>query len=288
MHVTSRCQGQRHSRRRSFAAMLMLALAGTGGLAQAAGFDEKLKEPMMTNAAQTHALAKEFGSKYREVRAATPSQVITNASLAREKFDLKWQVEKAIDQRKPIDEFAELGFESIGNESYKVNLNEHPEWDDLPGGMIAFLTGPNLDPLTQILAEKGFRSEDVATLKDYLRTHDPKIASKTAALPIALAFARTVRKFDTAKRPVPDSLVLSYVYQRARAVSESDRLWAAELLKQFDAQRARVLLSAFTELETTGEWHPTDPALVIASQLNAVRLPNFDELAKAEAKGVAQ
>src|SRR4051812_35595200 len=287
MHVTSPCRGRRHSGRRSFAAVLMLALAGAGGLAHAAGFDETLKAPMMKSVAQTHALAKEFGARYREVRAATPSQVITNASLAREKFDLKSQVEKAIDQRKPIDEFAELGFESIGNGSYKVNLNEHPEWDDLPGGMIAFLTGPNLDPLTQILAEKGFRSEDVATLRNYVSTHDPKIASKSVALPIALGFARTVRKFDMAKRPVPDSLVLSYVYQRARAVSESDRLWAAELLKQFDAQRARVLLSAFTELEITGEWHPTDPALVIASQLNAVRLPNFDELAKAEAEGVA-
>jgi hypothetical protein len=288
MHVTSPCQRRRHSRRRSLAAVLMLALAGAGGLAQAAGFDENLRAPMMKSVAQSHALAKEFGARYREVRAATPSQVITNASLAREKFDLKWQVEKAIDERKPIDAFAELGFESIGNGSYKVNLNEHPEWDDLPSGMVAFLTGPNLDPLTQILVQKGFRPEDVAALKDYVRTHDPKIASKSVALPISLTFAKMVRKFDKAKRPVPDLLVLSYVYQRSRAVSESDRMWAAELLKQFDAQRARAFLSAFTELEISGEWHPTNPALVIASQLNAVRLPDFDELAKAEAKGVAQ
>jgi hypothetical protein len=287
MHVTSPCQGWRHSRRRSLAAVLMLALAGTGGLAQAAGFDEKLKAPMMTSAAQTHAIAKEFGARYRAVRAATPSQVITNASLAREKFDLKWQVEKAIDQRKPIEEFSELGFESTGNGSYKVKLNEHPEWDDLPSGIISILTGPNLDPLVQALAQNGFRPEDVAAIKEYIRTHDPKIASKSAALPIALAFAKTVRKFDKAKRPVPDALVLSYVYQSSRASSESNRLWAAELLRQFDAQRARVLLSTFMEFEITGFWSPTDPALVIASQLNAVRLPNFDELAKTEAKGVA-
>jgi hypothetical protein len=41
------------------------------------------------------------------------------------------------------------------------------------------------------------------------------------------------------------------------------------------------------EFEVTGEWHPTDPALVIADQLSTVRLANFEELAKAEAKGVA-
>jgi hypothetical protein len=288
MHVTSTCHGRRHSMRRPLAAVLMLALAGAGGLAQAAEFDEKVKAPMMKSVAQTHVLAKEFGTRYREVRAATPSEVISNASLAREKFDLKWQVEKAIDQRKPIHELADLGFESTGGGSYKVNLNEHPEWDDLPSGMVAILTGPNLDPLTQALAVKGFRPEDAAALKDYVRTHDPKIASKSVALPIALTFARTVRKLDKAGRPVPDALVLSYVYQGSRAVSESDRLWAAELLKRFDAQRARILLSTFMEFEITGQWHPTDPALVIASQLNAVRLPNFEELAKAEAKGVAQ
>jgi hypothetical protein len=287
MHVTSSRQGRRHSKRRPFAAVLMLALAGAGGLAHAAGFDEKLKAPMMKSAAQTHAQAKEFGARFREVRAATPSQVVTNAALAREGFDLRWQVEHAIDERQPLENFAELGFESLGNGSYKVNLNEHPEWGDLPSGMVSILSGPNLDPLADALGQVGFRPEDISTLKNYVRARNPRLASKSATLPVALAFAKAVRKFDRARRPVPDALVLSYVYQTSRAISESDRLWAAELLKQFDAQRARVLLSTFMEFPATGEWHPTDPDRVIASQLAAVRLPNFDELARAEAKGVA-
>jgi|KBSSwiStaDraftv2_1062776.scaffolds.fasta_scaffold239505_2 hypothetical protein len=287
MHVTSPCRGRRSSKRRSFAAVLMLAVAGTGGLAHGAGFDEKVKAPRMMSASQTYAQAKEFGARYREIRAATPSQVITNASLAREKFDLKWQVEHAIDERKPPENLAELGFESLGNGAYKANLNEHPEWGDLAAAMVDILTGPNLKPLAQALTQIGFRPEDVTTLTDYVATHDPHAASKAASLPVALGFAATVRKFDKAKRPVPDALVLGYVYQTSRAVGESHRLWAAELLKQFDAQRSRVLLSTFMEFPATGEWHPTDPALVVASQLNTVRLPNFDELAKAEAKGVA-
>ena len=287
MQVTSSCQCRRRSMRRSLAAVLMLAVAGGGALAQAAGFDEKLKAPMMRDAAKTAAQAREFGARFREIRAATPSQVVTNATLAREKFDFRWQVENAIDQRKPIPEFEELGFESIGNGSYKVNLNEHPEWDDVPRGLITNLAAENLEPLTQVLVERGFRPEDVTVLKNYVMSHNARVASKAASLPIALGFANIVRKFDKAKRPVPDALVLSYVYQTARASSESDRLWAVELLNQFDAQRRRVLLSTYMEFEVTGEWHPTDPALVIADQLSTVRLANFEELAKAEAKGVA-
>ena len=265
----------------------MFALTALGGVAHAAGFDEKLKAPMMKSSAQAFAQAKEFGTRYREISATTPSQVITNASLAREKFDLRWQVERAIDQRKPIEEFGELGFESLGNGIYRVDLNAHAEWDDLASGFVGILSSPDLEWLIQGLMQLGFRPEDITTLKHYVATHDAKIASKSAALPIALGFARIVRKFDKAQRPVPDELVLSHVYQTARAVDESNRLWVAELLKQFDSQRARILLSAFQQLPTTGTWSPTDPALVIADQLSTVRLPNYEEMAIAETQGVA-
>lgn len=287
MHVTSLCRSRRQSMRRPFAAVLMLAIAGAGGLAHGAGFDEKLKAPMMKSSAQTYVQAKEFGARYREVRATTPSQMITNASLAREKFDLKWQVEKAIDRREPITEFEELGFESIGNGAYRVDLDEHPEWEDFATAIVGVLADANLDTSAPALLQRGFRPEDVVTLKTYIATHNPRLAPKALTLPIGLEFAKVVRKFDNAKRPVPDALVLSYVYQTARAQSEANRLWVKELLAQFDDQRGRVLMSTFLEFQSTGEWHPTDPALVIASQLQVVRLPNFEELAKAEAKGVA-
>jgi hypothetical protein len=46
-------------------------------------------------------------------------------------------------------------------------------------------------------------------------------------------------------------------------------------------------MSTFLEYQASTEWHPTDPALIVESQLHTVRLPDFEDRAKAEAKGVA-
>jgi len=72
MHVTSPCREQRDSRSRTFAAVLMLALAGAGGLAQAAGFDEKLKAPMMKDAADLRTQIESFAPRYREILPPLP------------------------------------------------------------------------------------------------------------------------------------------------------------------------------------------------------------------------
>lgn len=287
MQVTSNCQGRHRLKRPALAAVLLLALAGFGGVAQAVEFDEKLKAPMMKSAADTSAQAKSFAVKFREIRAATPAQLITNASLARQQFDLKWQIQRAIDEKKPLDEFAELGLVSRGDGTYSIDMRKNPEWDDFHETIAGMLSRANLDASAPALIQRGFRPEDVDTLKLYVTTHDPIAASKSAALPIALGFSRTVGKYDRGKRPVPDAVVLSYLYQYARAASESNRAWVADLLKQFDAQRARILLSTFLEFETTGAWGPDDTRAGISAALENARLPNFEELVTAEAKGVA-
>ena len=80
MHVTSPCQDWRHLRRRSFAAVLMLALAGAGTVAHAAGFDENLKAPMMKDAADLRTQVESFAPRYREIRAASVSMRSARAS----------------------------------------------------------------------------------------------------------------------------------------------------------------------------------------------------------------
>lgn len=287
MQVTRSRHGWGRLKRPPLAAVLMLALAGVGGIANAVEFDETIKAPMMKNAAETRAQAKSFAVKYRETRAATPALLITNASLARQQFDLKWQIQRAIDEGKPLDEFAELGLVSQGDGTFGIDMREHPQWETFPETIVGLLAGSNTAFSAPALVQRGFRPEDVDNFKNYISTHNPIVASKTAALPVALGFSRTVGKYDRLKRPVPDSLVIAFFYQSARAVSESNRAWVVDLLNQFDAQRRRILLSIFLEFETTSIWGPDNVKAGIASALANARLPNFEELATADAKGVA-
>ena len=288
MHVTRTRSDRRHRHKYPpLAAVLMLALAGVAGMANAAEFDANLKEPWMKSAAALKPEAKSFAAKYREVQAATPAMLINNVSLARQQFDMTWQLKRAVDEGRPLDEFADLGLVSRGDGSYSIDTAAHREWGDLAGEFVGLTTADSLDRTCQMLVEGGFRPEDVATLKAYVGSHDAEKAARMAALPVGLGFVRVVRKFDLAKRPVPDTLVTSYFYQRARAANDSKRLWVAELFRQFDAQRVRILLSTILELETKSYWIPEKANIAVAATLMSARLPNIEELAKAEAEGVA-
>jgi len=103
------------SKRPSLAAVLMIALTGIVGVAYAAGFDEKLKAPVMKSTGDFKIQAQTFAKKYTDIRAASPVQLVTSASLARQQFDLIWQVQHAIDQGKPLDELAGVGIVRVGD-----------------------------------------------------------------------------------------------------------------------------------------------------------------------------
>lgn len=274
-------------RRPTFAALLMLALAGYGAVASAVEFDEKLKAPAMTNAAALHTQAKAFAEKLAQVRASTPEQLVLNNALARQQFDFNWQVQRAIDERKPLEEMAELGL--IGHEdgSYTVDTGKYPLWTDITDTLIGLTRPDFLAGTEKALVQRGFRPEDVQVFDDYVNTHDFQAAVATASHPAALGFGRTVRKYDKLKLQVPDSLVQSYFYQRMRISSDAHRAWAQGLLKLLDAQRVRILMSACTEGSGTLMMIPEDPTTAIADTLSQVRMPDFEQRVNAEAKGVA-
>jgi hypothetical protein len=283
MHVTPHHQRHRN-RKPPLAALLALAL-GLGVAAHAVGFDEKLRAPAMKNAAELRSQAQSFATTFGGIRAASPTQLITNASLARRQFDLKWQVQQAIDQRKPLDELADLGLVKKADGSYSIDMATHPEWDDLPLAMVAVLTGPTFDQLVPALIQRGFRPKDIETAKRYVATHDPRAMAASVGLPLALGFGRAVGKYDKIKRPVPDSVVVSYMYQQQRAAGEASRAWSEGMLQELDAQRGRILLSILMEMNTQATWAPEDPAMAIAEKLALVRQPDFEKQISAEANG---
>jgi len=273
--------------RPSIAAVLILALVGLGTAAHAVEFEEKLKAPAMANAAALSTQAKSLAARFAEIRTSNPAQLITNNSLARQQFDLMWQLERAIDEHKPLGEMAELGVIAHDNGSYSIDQAQYPVWSDVTDGLIALTQPDFLDNTCKGLQQRGFRPEDIMAFREYLGSHDLRDATGAASHPLAIGFSRTVRKYDKLKLAVPDSLVISYLYQRQRISSDAHRAWAQGLLSRFDAQRVRILLSLAMETDGSLTMLPEDPAVVIPETLALVRQPDFEQRVNAEARGVA-
>jgi hypothetical protein len=66
----------------------------------------------------------------------------------------------------------------------------------------------------------------------------------------------------------------------------AQRDWAEGLLRTLDAQRIRVLHSFFDEMTRTSSWAPNDAEAGIAGVLALMRLPDYEQRAIADAKGV--
>jgi len=271
--------------RRGFAANLLLLLASVGGVVLAADFDEKLKAPLMKDAGTLRTQAQSFSARFSELERAGAEQLITNRTLAGERFDLAWQIQQAIDTHRPLGDLSVIGLVDRGDGSYRIDLNKFPQWDRQDQYIVGILPQLNWDAFGQQLINRGMAPNEIAKLRQYIATHDARAAAGASKLPISLSFSRLVRKYDKIKRPVPDSVVLSYVYQRARADAEATRDWTDGLLKSVEPQSARVLLSTLNEGETSSIWAPSDQAAGIADILATTRLPNFEELVTAESRG---
>jgi hypothetical protein len=226
-----------------------------------------------------------FAPKYREILAATPMQTITNAALSRQQFDLTWQVERAVNEGRPLNGLEEIGFMKHADGSYSVDTSKNPEWRVQANQIKAGLSSNMLDPICDTLVERGFRPEDVATLKKYVAENDVVSRGRAATAPIALAFHRVVKKFDKAGKPVPDALVVSFWYQNSRVINETNRAWAEGLLNSLDAQRRRILLSLFTEAGGTFFVIPESTSAGIIRTLESVRSGDFEQRATAISKG---
>jgi hypothetical protein len=269
---------------RALAMLLMLACFAGG--AQAVEFDERVEAPMVKEPAALRTRAQLYVSKFSALQAA-PQELINNRALAMERFDLAWQIQRAIDTHRPLGDLSSVGLEAQQDGSYRVDYNASPQWNQLDELLAGWLGQVSWDAFGKQLIDRGFRAEDVATLKQYVSTHDLQQTSRREKLPLALSFSKVVRKYDKIKRPVDDAMVLSYIYQREKLSAERSREWAEGLLSALDAQRSRILLAYFGEMKSTGVWAPSDQRAGIDEQLRLMRLPNFEQLATSEAAGEA-
>lgn len=286
MHVPNSQHRPRHRWRPPLAAVSMLALAALAGSAQAVEFDATLRAPMMKSQGELKAQAQDYSAKFAATRETAPERLVTDAALGREHFDVAWKVQRAIDQRQPLDELAAVGIISDVNGGVRIDFNKYPQWSPFHERLSVLFAEPDLEGLGKELMQRGFRDVDVATLTNYLATHDLQRMCAERALSVALSFNKLVRKFDRSKRPVDSGLLLSYVYQREKVQADARREWATGLLQGLDAQRARILFEYVSEPEAFGVWTPTNQEVALAGILEAMRLPDFEQRAIAEARGV--
>jgi len=263
---------------------LLLMLASFAGGAQAVEFDEKLKAPMVKDAAVLRTDAQSYIAKFNTLKDASPQDVIKNRALNTERFDLTWQIQQAIDAKRPLGDLSAIGLERRDDGSYRVDYNASPQWNRPEELFMIVFSGIDWPGFGAQLISRGFREADVASLKSYVSTHDLQQTNLQESLPLALSFSKVVKKYDKIKRPVDDAAVLSFIYQREKLKAENGREWAEGLLNSVDAQRARILLAHFSEFQSTALWAPSDQRAGIDYQLQLMRLPNYEQLATAEAE----
>ena len=285
MHVPNSQHRSRYRWRPPLAAAWLLALALTGS-AQAVEFDASLRAPMMKSQGELKSQAQDYSAKFALISEAAPERLVTDTSLWREQFDVAWKVQRAMDEHRPLDELAAVGIVSDAMGHVRIDFNKYPQWFPFYERLSVLFAEPNMEGIGKELMQRGFRDTDVATLTNYVTTHDLKRSEAERALSVALSFNKLVQKFDRTRRPVDSGLLLSFVYQRSKVQSEVRREWAAGLIQSLDAQRARILFDYVSEPESFGVWTPTNQSIALAGVLEAMRLPDFEQKAIAEARGV--
>jgi hypothetical protein len=284
MHVASNQPGR--PRRGPVSVALMVLLASLAGVTQAVDFNEKLKAPMAMGAPALKSMAESYSATFARLSAASPTEMVTNKGLFLERFELKWLLTRAVDDRLPLEDLSAIGFVKRENGSIEIDLNAFPQWASFTDALVAMMPTMNYDLAGPQLINRGFRESDIAAIKNYLATHDLQTAMAAKTLPIAISFSRLVKKNDSLKLAVGRDLVYSFIYQREKAEALTQREWADGLLQVLDAQRVRVLQSFFGEMTRFSIWAPSDTEAGIAGVLALMRLPDYEQRAIAEVKGV--
>ncbi len=271
--------------------MLATAMAVTfivlAGLAQAVEFDEKVKAPAMKDAGELRSHAQSVSGRLLQYQSADPQELMNDAALVRDQYDLGWKLQRAIDEHRPLNDAGDVGLVVQPDGSVEVDVNAYPQWLRFDQRLSSLVPSWNLQIVGPELVARGFRSEDLDILQSYVKTHDVQTMGAQRVLPIALGFKKYVSTSDRLRRPVTEAQVLSYVYQQGRARAEASREWTAGLFGALDGQRRRILISYVSELKTTTTWTPTHPSAV-SDTLSTVRRADFVTGATSEAQGAAK
>jgi hypothetical protein len=283
MHV----QTSRSSSRPPLAAAVVALFASVVGVAHAVEFEEQVKAPQARNAEQLRLIARVASTEFADASLEQREVVVRDAARARRQFDARWTVLHALETRAPLGDLREFGIVPDERGSVHIDLGRYPQWDDFCGRITRLLSQSSIEVLRADLTQRGMTDADVNAIQEYVSGHDAAAMRRQAALPVALGFARVVKKHDKIKRPVPNDAVIDFLYQSDASTAEAERAWLAGLLDSLDPHAARILLSYLGELGGTAVWSPSDMDAIVRDRLTTLRSPDFERRARAEAAGGA-
>jgi hypothetical protein len=264
---------------------MTLILAGFAGGAQAVEFDEKVKAPMVRNGVELKTQAESYSASFARLGGVPPVEMVSSKALTQEYFEAKWQLQRSLDDKQPMEDLTALGLVKDGN-GFSIDYNAFPQWKPFYEVLAELMPSMDMDNLGPLLVARGFRDADVAAIRRYVETHDLDAAISVQTLPLAISFSKTVKKYDKIKRPAGKDQVLAFLYQRSKVEVEAQRVWSEGLLRTLDDQRVRVLRSYFSELKSTGYWAPDDVEAGVSGLLALMRLPDYEQRVTADARKV--
>ena len=177
-----------------------------------------------------------------------PADRVRAAGVEGRWVDLTWQLNRLAQAGQELPDLSELGLAKQANGSYVIDLAQHPEWE--PWTLKpSFLESPDIFLLhAKRLRERGFREQDILTLKQYVTEHDSKRVVLEAERSVVQSIAGRRSHLLRAQQTVEAADAASYVYALDRARTEAQKQWAAGLLERLDPQRQRILMSFYQEL----------------------------------------
>jgi hypothetical protein len=257
--------------------LLALPLLALVASAPAVEFNENLRAPQVRSGAELKPKLETFTTLAKSQRDREPLDVVKNASLARERFDVEWSLGRLVDARKPLPELEALGFTAKPDGSYSIDTAAHPEWRPLERSLLMLLSAEFLEGTSEALMARGMSPDQLDALRQYLANHDLERARDESKLRAGLAASKAAKKLQKLKR-LDDNFIWSFIYQKSLGDSEVVQRWASGLLEVLEPQSRRILASYFQEQR--GSWSiaptPVEPALQYEREL--LLRADFEEL----------
>jgi len=234
--------------RTAFAGALAIVLAIA---VQAAPFEEKSKAP---RAASSQALRARFEAHFeifrRKQQDADPAAFIRDRRAHQQWSDLFFAVKLALDERLPLEDLADFGLDAQADGSYVVDLRKFPQWEPLDARLNRLNHPDVFESYVDALRARGFRDSDLAKLRAYLATHDPRLRVQAEGRELVDTFAKRLKARTAGRTPNREDM-LAYRYQKERLKADTARQWAVGLLDQLDPQRQRILVSFLDEFDSS-------------------------------------